>query len=287
MTTDIIHLKNLYTRTGIVAGNIEGYFETEGQWVNMSTVLDVAKPFKQDGPDFHELAQSTSQRCATENEPFPRKERGLVDHGYNVEQVDAMWLAIITYYIEIVYNQGGGKICVQVHRGDQGHVQLAYIVHHLRLFYDNMDSKPEYIEAPFVKTFKNVEIEFRNGYWANTCIKCPGAKYHICVSLVIGLHPYYTSGTMMVPGSFGQLDVTNEVSIYNDLEKPNVPNDLLKTIGIIQGLTPHFSKCAWITGYAPVGKAVCAPDDVHIGVKLVQLNGIFNPKEDAIVFVKK
>lgn len=288
-------LYELSQRTNIAGANIEGYraqlvyndSSFQCKWVNMVAVLD--NPFAEsESLTFEQLTQKMLE-AQMNSDMLIRKESLLRKEGYNVEKVDAVWLQVITFYIDLLEKTTGPKrICIQIHRGSQGIVQAHYLAYQLGVYYGQTTEK--FIGLPKNKKHKlpdninirNIELQFTNGYWSEHIKPCEGADYHISIGLVIGLNPNIKSGTLLIPYEFTQLDIKQTPHIYRDRSESQIKckNDLVQTFQSIQKDADRFTRCADITGYE--GKM---PSKVPI-VKLAKIDDLFSPTPDAPVKIQ-
>lgn len=339
----LIPLAQFEDETTVKGGNIEGCFDVgpNTKWVNLAIVSDIAKPVNPDGPGFHQIAEEMSKlKPGDHGDPLPRKERVLQKLlGFNTELVDTTVLAVVTYFIDrtlyayhhyIEYrdyrnNKKAPKMCVQIHRGGQGLVQLAYLLHQLRKFYypSHQTNVTEVEKPPFIRPFGGVDIEFRIGYNEKDNYPCPDAMYHVSISHVIGF--VKKSGMLLCPTSFGQLDVqtgNQRVCLFKDgfvlndfVPKSFTPNAPVPSADgycenflqyhideILTRLSPQsdgilsdsgesddasrIERCAEICGFR--GEPTIENGlYIHRTVALAQIRGgIFDPPSDALVFVK-
>lgn len=264
------------------------------KWVNGVVVLD--NPNKDHPIDWTELNKKMAEK-QKDSDRWIRKEEMLGEYGYNVEQIDSLWLWIIANIVHILgYDDTkeykSRTIVVQTHRGNQGILQNHYIRHQLESFYcgfedesqkcirfsvkyetDSSSGKTKKLLNPEplvvgneLVGLQNVTIIFDNGYWPDCMKHRDNIDFHISISLCGGLDPSANPGTFIIPDRFSKLDVTSMEAANEDCPEPfiysyssdtNLRNWLVENFS---NFNQHlFEKCAEICWYNTISVDVKCP----------------------------
>jgi len=277
----LIDISSFSEITGAVAGNIEGCYpqiiydkNSKTKWVNMVTVLD--NPLANGWDNYNDISKDFKAN------KFDRKEKNLVKYGYNVEMVDAVWLSIITYFIDDLKSKNG-RMCIQIHRNSQGVVQASYIIQQLKKYYNAENKNFEMIKLPLSIKLENICIEFKNGFWPNDIKPSDDIDYHISIGLVIGLDKNIPTGKLLIPNQFSKMNTKCNPCEYSELESDvvDVRNILVEKIKIISKQKERFTKCAKIANYNDTNFP-----NIKV-VKLVNINSIWNPTINTKIIVDR
>ncbi|MCI5052089.1 MAG: hypothetical protein MRY21_03000 [Simkaniaceae bacterium] len=228
----------------------------EGQvWANLCVVLD--RPIET-GVEWKALKALT---------PYPLKEASLTE--YNEVQANYTYLSIMYYYIrharELFEKEGLVHVNIHVFRNSSGAKHLELLKHLLAMSIPNPERYG--VKLTFSHGVETMEV----------------ADINVSFSLVVGLNRQDPSGSLYIP--FAHVPFSLSDLVYDERRLYRTENHLLESVREIVAHQPHWL-CSVVNHYftslnGQKNSQSCKLlnfEDFKC-VKLLQIDGIFNPSE--------